>query len=437
MTSAEHTQGRQEVAAPTSKLPLIVLLADTFTMALGFYMLIPLLAFHLLDDLSLTVVVVGILAAVRSGTQQGLMPWSGTLADRFGHRRAIATGVLVRAGGFALFAFVESVPGLVVACVLAGLGGSLFHPASYAMYAVLAQDRNRVTVYSWREMLSNLGFVLGPLLGGLLAGIGFSWVCLASAALFVAAFLITVIGLPRDHPRPRPGDREAGRGPLRSALLDRRFRRFCLAVAGGWVLFSQLYLVVPLRAADVLPSTVGIGSVYSVAAVVMVVTMLPLAGAADRWLRPETALALGTLGLGAGLLLLGVWPSVSGLVAGVVVFTLGQALFQPIMNSTVSSFAREDSIASYFGVHGLALALGGILGGVGGGLLYGVAERGTSLWLAHLPEVVFTLWSIGVAILLLRRERSSDLVRPTDEPGDPGHVGGGHERATEASRSPR
>ena len=95
----------------TASLPLVVLLADTFTMALGFYMLVPLLAFHLLDDLSLTVVVVGILAAVRSGSQQGLMPWSGTLADRFGHRRAIGTGVLVRASGFGLFAVRGERPG--------------------------------------------------------------------------------------------------------------------------------------------------------------------------------------------------------------------------------------------------------------------------------------------------------------------------------------
>lgn len=391
------------VRSPTATLPLVVLLADTFTMALGFYMLVPLLALHLLDDLSLTVVLVGVLAAVRSGSQQGLMPWSGTLADRFGHRRAIATGVLVRASGFALFAFVESVPGLVLASVLAGLGGSLFHPASYAMYARLAHDGNRVKVYSLREMLSNLGFVAGPALGGVLWRVGFSWVCLVSAGLFLVAFLITMIGLPRD---PSVGaERSTDRRPLRRVLRDRSFLRFCVAVSGAWVLFSQLYLVVPLRAAEVLPSTVGLGTVYSVAAMVMVVTMLPLTRAADRWLRAEVAVALATIALGAGLLLLGVWRSTAGLVVGVVIFTVGQALLQPIMNSRVSSFAQEDSIASYFGVHGLALAVGGIVGGVGGGVLYGLAELGGTAWLRHAPEIVFALWSVCVAVFLVRSPR--------------------------------
>ena len=405
MSAPESTESRGEVEIEaTSRLPLIVLLADTFTMALGFYMLIPLLAYHLLNDLSLTAVVVGVLAAIRSASQQGVMPWSGTLADRFGHRRAIAAGVLIRACGFGLFAVVESVPGLVVASVLAGLGGSLFHPASYAMYARLAHDGNRVRTYSLREMLSNLGFVVGPVLGGVLGGIDFAWVCLASSGLFLTAFFISVLGLPRDvHDR---GERAARRGALRRVFGDRRFLRFCLGVSGGWVLFAQLYLAVPLRAADVLPGTVGLGTVYSVAAIVMVVTMLPLTGAADRRLRPEVAIGLGTVALGGGLFVLGVWESVTGLVVGVVIFTLGQALFQPIMNSTVSSFAPEGSMASYFGVHGLALAAGGVLGGLGGGAMYGFADTAGSWWPGHLPELVFGLWGLVVATYLVRLPRS-------------------------------
>ena len=223
------------------------------------------------------------------------MPWSGALADRLGHRRAIATGVLVRACGFGLFAFVDSVPGLVLASVLAGLGGSLFHPASYAAYALLAGDGNRVTVYSLREILSNLGFVIGPLIGGLLAGFDFRWVCLVSAAFFATAFVITVLGLPADM---RGGVRR--NRTLRAALHDRAFLRFSVAAAGTWVLVSQLYLAVPVQARRVLPDSVGIGAVYSLAAVIMVVTMMPITRAANRRLRPEVAIGLGTVALGVG-----------------------------------------------------------------------------------------------------------------------------------------
>ena len=147
--------------------PLWVLFTDTFAMAVGFYLLIPLFAYHLLENLAWTAAVVGVIAAVRSFSQQGLMVWSGALADRIGYRNAICAGVVVRAVGFAIFGVAESVPAFLVGSVLAGLGGSLFHPASYATYAVLSEDADRVTIYSVRELLSNVGFVLGPLVGGI------------------------------------------------------------------------------------------------------------------------------------------------------------------------------------------------------------------------------------------------------------------------------
>ncbi|GHJ57595.1 MFS transporter [Nocardioides sp. OK12] len=394
MTTSDTRPGRTRLEAP-----LLVLLADTFTMAVGFYMLVPLLAYHLLNNLALTVGVVGVLAAIRGASQQGLMPWSGLLADRLGHRRAIATGVLLRATGFGLFAVVTTVPGLVVASVLAGLGGSLFHPASYAAYTLLSGERNRVQVYSLREILSNLGFVCGPLLGGLLAGFDFQWVAAASAGLFLVAFVITLVGLPRDMHAEGTAPDPAGLLPV---LRDRPFLGFCALVAGTWVLVSQLYLAVPVLARDVLPSSVGLGAVYSLAAVVMVVVMLPMTRAADRWLAPRQSLALATLGLAAGLVVMGLWQSAVGLSVGVVVFTLGQVLFSPIMNSEVSRYADPSSVASYFGVHGLALAIGGVVGNLGGGFMYG-RLGGTDA--AAVPWLVLGGWGLVVCALFLRRSR--------------------------------
>ena len=242
------------------------------------------------------------------------MPWSGTLADRFGHRRAIGTGVLIRASGFALFAVAESIPALVVASVLAGLGGSLFHPASYAMYARLAaRGQPGADLLAARDAqqprLRRRARCSAACSGGS-ASPGCAW---RRPALFLTAFLITMVGLPRDPAVDR--ERTTGRGPLRRGL--RGTAASCASASpspepGCWSPSSTWWC--RCGRAEVLPSTVGLGTVYSVAAIVMVVTMLPLTRAADRWLRPEVALALATLTLGGGLLLLGLWRSPAGLV---------------------------------------------------------------------------------------------------------------------------
>lgn len=374
---------------------LRVLYADTFVMALGFYMLVPLLAYHLLESLALSLAVVGALSAVRTAAQQGLMPWSGRLADRMDYKRAIAAGVLIRSAGFALLGVADDVPVLAVACVLAGAGGSLFHPASYAAYAALASDRDRVTVYAARETLSNLGFVLGPVAGGLLAALDFRWVCFGAAALFGVAFVVTVAGLPSGLASP-PGAR---RSTLREVAAHGAFVRYCLLAAGIWVLISQLYLAVPVRAAAVLPDAVGVGAVYSAAALAMVAVTVPLNRSVQRRLPARAALALGTAGLGGGLAVMGWWTSAAGLFAGVAAFTIGQVLTQPTMNAVVAGYARRGATGAYFGVQGLALAVGGVVGNLGGGFLYGLAT-GPGPGQA-LPWAIFAGWAAVLGGLLL------------------------------------
>ncbi len=371
------------------------MIADTFIMGLGFYALVPLLAYHMLHDLALSVALTGLLAGVRSASQQGMMLWSGLLADRFGHRRAICLGVLLRAAGFVAFGTVDSVPGLAVASVLAGLGGSLFHPASYALYAELAPEQDRNRVYALREMASNVAFVLGPAIGGLLAGSKFTTLCFIAAGLFLLAGLISWTGLRPDHPERRAAGRESTLELLRTVGRNRQFLRFTLVSAAAWALFSQLYLAVPVRIGQVLPGTTSLGLVYTASALVMVATTIPLTRFAERQLRTGQTMAVATTALAAGLLILGVLPGLAGIAIGIVVFTLGQVLFLPTLNSTVSRLAPPGAVASYFGANGLALSIGAVLGSSGGGLLFdlgGVLPQ----WA---PWTIFAIWGAATAMI--------------------------------------
>lgn len=368
----------------TSKA-LWVLYLDTFIMAVGFYMLIPLLALHFLDNLSLTIAFVGFVTAVRSASQNGLMPLAGWVADRIDYKTSIAAGVLVRAAGFAMLGTVDSPPLIVIASVLTGLGGALFHPASYAAYSALAEGRNPLRVYSTREMVSNLGFIVGPMTGGLLAGFDFKWVSLGAASLFLLAFIVTVLGLPSGLSAQKPPPTT-----IRTVLSNKGFVRYCSLAAGLWLLISQLYLVVPVRAGDVLPGTLGVGIVYTAGAVFMVAIMLPLTGFASRHLSPRSILALSAVALGSGIAVMGLWGTLTGLLVGVGLFTVGQTLSQPVMNAVTSDFAAAGSIASHFGVFGLAQAVGTVIGNLAGGLLYTVAQGNRPA--SDIPWLMFLLW---------------------------------------------
>ncbi len=198
---------------------------------------------------------------------------------------------------------------------------------------------------------------------------------------------------------------------VRMVLSNRGFVRYCALAAALWLLISQLYLVVPVRAGDVLPGPLGVGIVYTASAVLMVAIMLPLTGFASRHLTPRSILGLSSAALGSGIAVMGLWGSVTGLLVGVGLFTIGQTLSQPVMNAVTADFAATGSIASHFGVFGLAQAVGSVIGNLAGGLLYTLSKGSGPA--SELPWLMFLLWGVivGIAFWTLG-PRAADFPRP-------------------------
>jgi DHA1 family multidrug resistance protein-like MFS transporter len=119
----------------------MVLLATTFLMWAGFFMIVPILSVHFVDGLGWAAASIGLVLALRQFVQQTLTIISGTLADRFGAKQLILLGLIVRAIGFAAMAHVTTLPALLLTSLLAGIGGALFDsPTGAAMAALTAED---------------------------------------------------------------------------------------------------------------------------------------------------------------------------------------------------------------------------------------------------------------------------------------------------------
>ncbi|NQX65156.1 MFS transporter [Paenibacillus alba] len=355
------------------KLPFWIMFMNTFSMAVGFYMMIPLLASYLLYDLLLTVMMVGVISAIRSFSQQGLSVLCGTLADRLGYKRTILVGLLIRTFGFGMFGFVDHIPGLIVACFFSGLGAALFQPASYAYYAALSTSANRITIYAIREMLSNMGFVVGPMLGALLMSFRFTYVSMTATLIFVFSFFLSLFFLP-NLKEAQPRAELPGIWPqMKKVMYNRSFRRFMIFTMISWSLVAQLYIAVPFRVSQI-ASGANIGLIYSCGAIVMVLLQVPLAKLGNNNLQPFGVMSLGTLLLAGGLFAIGMTGSLAGIYVGVIAFMIGQVFLQPMMNTMVSDYAGSGSIASYFGFNSFALSIGAMIGNVGGGYLYDLAN---------------------------------------------------------------
>lgn len=89
----------------------------------------------------------------------------GVLADRFSRKKLLTIGLLINALGFIGLAFAPTYP-LALACVIvAGLGGSFFHPAATALVAQLYPGTTGRALGTL-GIGASVGFCLGPLYAG-------------------------------------------------------------------------------------------------------------------------------------------------------------------------------------------------------------------------------------------------------------------------------
>lgn len=73
------------------------LLIDNMLVVLGFFVVFPLISIRFVDQMGWAAVMVGIALGLRQFIQQGLGIFGGAIADRFGAKPMIVTGMLMRA----------------------------------------------------------------------------------------------------------------------------------------------------------------------------------------------------------------------------------------------------------------------------------------------------------------------------------------------------
>ena len=384
------------LSAAERRRGLVSLLIDTFFMWAGFFMVIPLISVHYVDDLGWAAAGIGLALALRQITQQGLTVFGGVLADRLGAKGLICMGMGVRAIGFLLMAHANTFSLLLLSVFLAAVGGALFDSPKSAAIAALTEPANRSRYYAALGVSSGLGMAIGPLIGALLLKVDFALAAYGAAACFMVTLLLSLFLLPRVRVASEGGAMLAG---LRLATHDKPFLLFTALLMGYWFMWVQLAISLPLAAKAVSGTNDAVSWVYAVNAGMSVVLQYPLIRLCERWLRHEQILVLGIVTMALGLAAVAFALNIATLLACVALFSLGALLVAPAQQTVTASLANPAALGSYFGVASLALAFGGSIGNLAGGWLYGVSRQ---LAMPALPWLVFgSVGLLAAAGLLL------------------------------------
>mgnify|MGYP006275066017 CR=1 FL=1 len=131
----------------------------------------------------------------------------GSMGDHFGRKRVYVIGIVTFAITSIICGFVESTELLIFFRLLQGIGGALMIPGSLAIISSYFDDEHRGAAIGQWASATTLASIVGPVLGGIFADIGF-WRGVFFIALPFAA--VSLYALHRYVPESR--DEQAAKG---------------------------------------------------------------------------------------------------------------------------------------------------------------------------------------------------------------------------------
>ncbi|HBL6731662.1 TPA: multidrug efflux MFS transporter MdtH [Serratia liquefaciens] len=368
------------------------LLLDNLLVVLGFFVVFPLISIRFVDQLGWAAVVVGAALGLRQLIQQGLGIFGGAIADRFGTKPMIVTGMLMRAAGFATMAMADQPWILWFSCALSALGGTLFDPPRTALVIKLTRPHERGRFYSLLMMQDSAGAVIGALIGSWLLQYDFHFVCWVGAGIFVLAAGWNAWLLPAYRISTIRAPMKEG---MMRVLRDRRFLTYVLTLTGYYMLSVQVMLMLPIVVNEIAGSPTAVKWMYAIEAALSLSLLYPIARWSEKRFRLEQRLMAGLLLMTLSLIPVGLATSLQGVFTLICCFYLGSIIAEPARETLSASLADPRARGSYMGFSRLGLALGGALGYTGGGWMY---DTGHAVGMPELPWILLGI--VGMITLL-------------------------------------
>lgn len=326
-------------------------------------MVVPFMSLYLTKDMGLTLEEVGwIMSCFGAGSVVG--SWlGGKLADKLGFYDVMVGALLTSGLAFLGLSWLRGFwafgAGVFVLMVLS----DAFRPALFVAIRSYAAPEQRTRAVTLIRLAINLGFSLGPAIGGFIIATwsyeGLFWV---DALTCIAAAAILITGLPRAQAQ---NDNSAARTTRNgSPYRDGPFLFFLLSTVLICIPFLQYFSSIPLFYSEVhRMSEFAIGLLLGANGLLIFLIEMPLVKyCEDRRFGLHAILRFSVLLFAASFVVLNVFPTIAFLWVGMVLMTVGEMLNFPFMNRFAMDRADRGQPGAYMALFTISWSVAHIIG---------------------------------------------------------------------------
>ncbi|MCX6030889.1 MAG: MFS transporter [Chloroflexi bacterium] len=389
---------------------LAIIFAIVFVDLLGFSLILPLLPFYA-EKFGATPTIVGLLVASYALAQFFGAPLLGRLSDRYGRRPILLISIAGTVFGFLLLGFADPIGKLIggtsVAVVavlffsriLDGLtGGNL--TVAQAYITDVTDLKNRAKSLGMIGAAFGLGFIIGPVVGGLLSRWGYAVPAFVAAGLAMLNWLAVLVFLPESltaerrlemAKRPRAAFnvralRQALNRPRVGPLLH---IRLFFALASGmfqsiFALYAQQQLGLNSQATGYILGYVGL---------LVVIVQAGLIGRLTARYSEKQLIFASTILLTFSFVAWALTPSLPVLLVVLIPMSLGTGVMNTVINSALTKAVYPEEVGGTLGLAASLESLSRVIAPTAGGALLGQVGA----WAPGIVGAVIMGWLISFA----------------------------------------
>lgn len=343
------------LSAPAWMLALVMLINRSGAMV------IPFLGVYMINHLSFSLEDTGtVLSCFGIGAVAGSFA-GGWLTDKVGHFKVQLFSLILTVPMFFLLPELNTVVKLAIGVFMLSLISETFRPANSVSIAYYSKPDNIIRSFSLNRMAMNLGFSIGPALGGFLAAISYTFLFYGNAiAAFLSAILFFIYFRNKKGNEKKASEVVIEKTALkeRSPYKDVLFMLFSILCSIFTVCFFQLLSTLPLYYREVYQMTeANIGVILAFSGVVVFLLEMLLVHIAEKRLSPRDIIVLGTLLCGFSFLILNLAHGMWVLYTAMFVLCLAEILAMPFMATITLQRSTIKTRGAYMGINALSVSV--------------------------------------------------------------------------------
>lgn len=331
----------------------------------------PFIALYMQDTLTISLSTVSLIITLRAAATLLSSFFIGPYTDRIGRKKILVISLFFGAVSFFLLDFATSI--FTFAILMAGWGATqpLYRISTEAMVADIIPPDQRLSAYSLLRISMNMGVALGPILGGIMIAVSYSFTFYIAAACLILVTLLSAIFIKEtlDLKSGMLKTRGESKLEMHEILHDKFFILFCTGILIVYIMSSQVFVLL----SSYLNQNYGIvENQVGIIMAVNAITIITLQFFVARFISGINPIRL--MAAGAIFYIIGVSSNALGFqmwhfMLSMFILTVGELILAPTTTTFTANYAPANRRGLYMSFTGLANGVGYGLGPVLGGLL--------------------------------------------------------------------